>query len=490
MDNTISDIPNEILAIILGNGSYEDLIKYCYSSNKTLQSCNTNYVRNTIIDKFLPPGLDYSRYTIEELLQLGKFNAMHCVDLYLYVNTSDVNDENNRLASTLLGSEAYKKAIINIYVLPFMKDDNYKTINDNNGSMDWLLGVKIDELIKLCGILYPIDSLLDIINVYDNQEVSYKLFDLFSRMFQTNRSKEDIVSIFEKYVKTMIGKYDQYFYNRLSNISILFSGNLDNFIHFCIKFNREDIINYKILQITKEYVAKYNMRNDLMRIYDKFTSYNYIEMSDIVKEFMKYGPGGVYSQLYSGYIVHGGTITKEIKNIFSNPDYAGDWFKYTDFTSQLYEIVKDYLPNKAFDYSYIANLINMGVDNSSLDYIRLVTYVLGESYDNVTFTNALPNGHSVPDYLYFILESNNMIAIKSIFNKYYPDVFVFNSPYINEFRKLLFLKEEIYKERDVTGNIRSNDYLQYINTLKFYNKLYCRLLYEDIERINSLLYNL
>ncbi|SNW62541.1 Hypothetical protein ORPV_637 [Orpheovirus IHUMI-LCC2] len=479
MDNTMNDLPNEILAIILGNGSYEDLIKYCYSSNKTLQSCNTNYVRNTIINKFLPPGLDYRRYSMEEILQLGKFNAMHCIDLYLYVNTSNVNDKNNRLASTLLGSEAYKKAIINIYILSFMKDDNYNIINPYNNNLEWLLGLDIENLIKLCGILYPIDSLLDIMDIYGNSQ--YTISHIFSRIFWTNRSKNDIVDIFEKYVKMVSKNHDTY-------MDTVF-GNLETFIHYCIKFNREDIINYKIMDIFNKYLSKYDIKNDLTYIYKKFNGKK-MKLSDVVEYLMNIkSNGGTYSEIYSGYIVHGGTITKEIKNTFSNTQVMEDWFDLTNFPSQLYNITNTYLPDEALDYSNIHNIINIGTRGRSLDYIKVISYVLGEAYDNNVFANALPDGNGAPNRLSFIAYSNNVAAIKSIFNKYYPTYFMRDVVNVSQFRKLLSLKEEIYKERGTNENGGLSDYNEYANRLRFYNKLYYRLLYKDIDNIIPMLPN-
>ncbi|SNW62542.1 Hypothetical protein ORPV_638, partial [Orpheovirus IHUMI-LCC2] len=169
----------------LGNGSYEDLIKYCYSSNKTLQSCNTNYIRNTIIDKFLPPRLDYRQYTIEELFQLGKFYNMHVLDLYLHIKSYE-----DRLA----------EKFINSYILPFMIDDNYDKIDESDTRLNWLLDLNTDSIMLLCGLMYPIDSLLDIIVLYPtaSSKSYFKLDNIFSRMFWTKRSKEDIVAVYRK----------------------------------------------------------------------------------------------------------------------------------------------------------------------------------------------------------------------------------------------------------------------------------------------------
>ncbi|SNW62197.1 Hypothetical protein ORPV_293 [Orpheovirus IHUMI-LCC2] len=474
MENTTSDIPNEILAIILGNGSYDSLLKYCYSSNKTLIDCNSNYIRNTIINKFLPLGLDYSQYSIEELLQLGKFNAMHCLDLYLYTNAND-----DILATEFFNSEAYKKGIINTYVLPFMKDDDYNIITMNNGDLDWLLDLPIDNLILLCGILYPIDSILDIMNYQNNI-----LFNMFSRMFWTRRNKEDITDVLEKYINITINN---------DKISQLFSDSLENFIHFCVKFNREDIINYRIREIINQYLLKYNMDNDLMFIYNKFKDFDYIKMDDVVKEFMKIkSNGGIFSQLYSGYIVNGGVINETIHNVFSNInniEFMKDWIVNSTSTSQLYGLVKQYLPSNLFDYSNIVSIINEGT-LSSVRYMQLVTYVLGESYNDKIFTDALPNNTEGREDLYFIFDSDNVSAIKSMLNKYYPDHFITNTPNIGQFRRLVSIKNEIYKDRDINKTRKINDYDNFMHKLLFYNKLYYMLLYKDIKNITETIFNI
>ncbi|SNW62531.1 Hypothetical protein ORPV_627 [Orpheovirus IHUMI-LCC2] len=344
MEYDINILPTEILSIILGNGSYDDLINYCYSSNKTLQSCDTQYVRNTIINKFLPSGSNYNQYSFEELLQLAKFNIMHVLDLYKYVYLNDKLDANMRLAIEFINTEAYAKGIIDTYILPFMIDDNYDIPVKSNGELDWLLQLGIKDLMLLCGIIYPIDSLLDIIIMYPVSKIiyNYNMKTLFSRMFWTKRSKEDIVDVLEKYLYQMDNIYGQYFRNRADKDIRWGSGQLElnvkSFLYYCVKFNRADILNYKLPEIIPKYLNSYNINNIMKDIYNKFGKDVPIRMTNVIRELMGlHGIGGTYSELYSGYVVNGGIILPEIKSIFetiytpAHINYAKNWFESKTF---------------------------------------------------------------------------------------------------------------------------------------------------------------
>ncbi|SNW62548.1 Transmembrane domain-containing protein [Orpheovirus IHUMI-LCC2] len=356
-----------------------------------------------------------------------------------------------------MNTDAYKNKIIEEYINPFMNNDNYNIVNESNDKTNFLKLLNISCIIMLAGLLYPIDSLLDIIYL---DGYGYDIPNgLFSRMFWTKRSKEDIVGVLEKYLLITDIEYTETF---------------DDFIYFCVKFNRQDIMNDKILKIINDY----NITTDLIKGDD-------INLVNIMKNIINIkGYENLYIQLYSGYIINGGIMIDEIKEIFSNienVDLMKTWFKHTNSSNQLFALIKDYLPDTLYDYSNIVNLIKDNYMNlTSIEYMRIVTYVLGDSYDNDTFDNALPNNMDILNYIGFILNSNNNDAIRTILIKYYDDHIIFQSVDMNALRNVINITEKIYDERGEDNKERLNFYEQIIGKMtSFYNELYYMIFYND-----------
>lgn len=378
MEYNIQGLPIEILCDIFSNIGGDDIFNYYVTSNSSRTILNSKYFMDYLKCKYLP-CLQYNDYNNDELLQLVAFNEMHALEFYLYTNVTNFGSV---LANKFLNSKSYKMELINRYILPFMNEVN------KNYDGEWLMAYDIDKIVYISCILYPIELIFDIMDmskfIYE-KSIQYTLFSFISTMFWRSRSDEDIVNFMERYLTEAI-KY------RLHNkswkdIEKNINKNINNFLYFCIKFNRMDVLKYGICKLYK-YLRGGICNNDFIHICNKFGK-NIENMETVLEEMMNIHKESNYYEIYSGYIINSGIVPDFIKNIFSESKDLSiiKNFFYNSFNSSaLYELIKNYIPAQLRDNDCIDKLIQKirGSATSRLDSIesmQLIIYTLGPNYN-------------------------------------------------------------------------------------------------------------
>ncbi|SNW62532.1 Hypothetical protein ORPV_628 [Orpheovirus IHUMI-LCC2] len=125
-----------------------------------------------------------------------------------------------------------------------------------------------------------------------------------------------------------------------------------------------------------------------------------------------------------------------------------------------------------------------------VQYLKLVSYVLGDNYDDILFRNSLPNDLDTAIHLHFIIDSDNISAIKSMMLKYYNNILKFRSNNMKQFRILMKIKGQVENELNISNKVKLEISQKLLNNDISHNKWYYILLNKDINHAKEELQHL
>ncbi|SNW62619.1 Hypothetical protein ORPV_715 [Orpheovirus IHUMI-LCC2] len=456
-EDIINILPKEISSQILGYTNIDDILTFCLTSKESAKICDNIYLINIVKNKYLPRG-NYDKYTNNEILRLAKYNLMYVKDFYDY----DMENTEDFLSHEFIDSDEYKKGIINTYILPLLKDDNYNIIDLDSNKLEWLMNVRFDDLMVLSMKLYPVDKHVYFISRKFQDGVN----DILKRMFYTDRLDEDIIALVMAFME---GNVDNDILYRMSDTLYL----------LCLRMNRINILNY-LLRFILPYIKRESWAH-LRKFIDMKNAK--VNIEDEIDYFCKYAGGNIasnnYYQLVSDYLSNGGTITKTIDETLNTEQGLYNILIYCTMNHDiLLEKVNPYImKNYLQEYEGKISASNFKYKLTPKEYIEFVAYVIGSGYNNDILFKYIENEseYQILFCLNLLREDRIETIIKKLGIEYvyhYFTINFFTTKVFNNFLKIVSKNTDLQK-------FSASEYVKNDTPYTYFNRLILALYRKD-----------
>lgn len=463
-DDIINILPKEISSQILGYTNINDILRFCLTSKESAKICDNNYLINMVKDKYLPKG-NYNEYTNKEILQLAKYNLMYVKDFYDY----DMENLEDYLSHQFIDSDEYKKGVINTYILPLLKDDNYNTIDLDSNELNWLMDVGFTNVMVLAMKLYPVGEHLYFI--YENFKGN--ISDILKRMFYTNRSDDDIIKLVMAFIQENIDNDNE--------MNIIYT----TLYFLSLRLNRINILNSVLMPM-----LPYIKRDAFLPLYKLNDISNpKINIQDEIDKLCKdLKSGSMYVnnyQLVSDYLSNGGTITNTINDTLNTEEGLYNiLFHCTLNHDILTENLKPYImKNYLEEYNGKISKSNFKNTPTPKEYIGFVAYIIGPGYNEDILFKYIETESEHQNFfcLNLLREDQIQTIIKKLGIDYvysYFNINFFTTKVFNNFLNI------ISKNTDLQQFSKSQ-YVKPRTPYSYFNKLILALYRKDVNYLES-----